>query len=264
MTAYKDFDIAGRVALITGGTSGLGKAIALGMAGAGVRVFAGSRDASKVADARIALQALSPASDAFALDVADPASVQSAASRVVGEAGQIDILVNAAGITHRAPALEMEPADWDRVVRVNLTGTFLACQAAANVMRDQEGGGAIVNIASLASYVGLSWVAAYCASKAGVMELTKVLAVEWADHGIRVNAIAPGVFPTPLNRALLEGTPRGEWFKHHTPMGRFGDAEELVGAAIFLASPAARFIAGETLAVDGGFLACGVPANPPG
>jgi NAD(P)-dependent dehydrogenase (short-subunit alcohol dehydrogenase family) len=157
----------------------------------------------------------------------------------------------------------MELADWERVLRTNLTGTFLCCQAAARIMKD-GGGGAIVNIASLASYVGLSWVAAYGASKAAVKELTQVLAVEWADLGIRVNAIAPGVFPTPLNRALIEGTPRGNWLKAHAPMNRFGNPEELVGAAIFLCSPAASFITGETLAVDGGFLACGAPANPPG
>ncbi|MBM3496129.1 MAG: SDR family oxidoreductase [Armatimonadetes bacterium] len=257
------FDIAGKVALITGGTSGLGRAIALGMAEAGARVFAGSRDPGKVADTRAALQAARPDNDAIALNVAEPASVEATFAEIRERAGRLDILVNAAGITHKAPAIEMELVDWERVLRTNLTGTFLSCQAAARIMKG-GGGGAIVNIASLASYVGLSWVAAYGASKAAVKELTQVLAVEWADLGIRVNAIAPGVFPTPLNRALIEGTPRGNWLKAHAPMNRFGNPEELVGAAIFLCSPAASFITGETLAVDGGFLACGAPANPPG
>lgn len=260
---YHDFDIAGKVAVVTGGTSGLGRAIALGMAQAGAIVFAGSRDPARVADTQAALKEASPLNDALALDVADPDSVRRAFGEVETRTGRLDILVNAAGITHKAPAIEMELEDWERVLRTNLTGTFLCCQAAARIMQ-RCGGGAIVNIASLASYVGLSWVAAYGASKAAVKELTQVLAVEWADLGIRVNAIAPGVFPTPLNRALIEGTPRGNWLKAHAPMQRFGNPEELVGAAIFLCSPAASFITGETLAVDGGFLACGAPANPPG
>ena len=260
---YQDFDIAGKVAVVTGGTSGLGRAIALGMARSGARVFAGSRDPGKVADTQAALIEASPLNGALSLDVADPDSVRRAFDEVEAQAGRLDILVNAAGITHKAPAIEMALEDWERVLRTNLTGTFLSCQAAARIMK-MNGGGAIVNIASLASYVGLSWVAAYGASKAAVKELTQVLAVEWADLGIRVNAIAPGVFPTPLNRALIEGTPRGNWLKAHAPMQRFGDPEELVGAAIFLCSPAASFITGETLAVDGGFLACGAPANPPG
>lgn len=258
---YGGFDISGRVALVTGGTSGLGRAIALGMATAGVRVFAGSRDAGKVSDTQDALKALGDGNEAISLDVADPESVEAAITAVQERAGRIDILVNAAGITHRSPAIDMALEDWNRVVHINLTGTFLACQAAARVMRDQPEGGAIINIASLSSFMGWSLVAGYGASKAAVMELTQTLATEWAQYNIRVNAIAPGVFPTPLNIALITGTPRGEWFRNHASMKRFGELEEIVGAAIFLASPAASFVTGETLKVDGGYLACGIPID---
>ena len=260
--SHPKFDISDRVVLVTGGTSGLGRAIAIGMAEAGARVFAGSRDAGRIDAAREQLKAHASTNDAIALDVADPASVEAAVTAVVSGAGRLDILVNAAGVTHRANAEDMALEDWERVLRINLTGTFLASQAAARQMISQGEGGAIVSIASLASYVGLSFVSAYCASKAAVQELTRVLAVEWAQHDIRVNAIAPGVFPTPLNRPLIEGTPRGEWFVKHTPMGRFGEAPELVAAAIYLACPGASYVTGITLPVDGGFLALGAPANP--
>ncbi len=260
---HEGFDIAGRVAVITGGTSGLGRAVAVGMAKAGARVFVGSRDAGKVADALAELQAIDAANDGFALDVTDPQALRAAYEAVRDKAGRIDILVNAAGITQRATALDATLEDWERVLRINLTGTFLSSQAAARIMREQESGGSVLNFGSLSSFRGWALTAAYGASKAAVIELTQTLAVEWAQYGIRVNALAPGVFPTSINAALINGTSRGRWFQVHTPAGRFGKAEEIVGAAIFLSSPAAQFVTGETLAVDGGFLALGVAAEPP-
>jgi NAD(P)-dependent dehydrogenase (short-subunit alcohol dehydrogenase family) len=173
------------------------------------------------------------------------------------EFGKVDILINAAGITHMAPAMEVDEADWSRVMNTNLTGTLRACQIFGASMV-QAGCGRIVNIASLSSFVSFSRVSAYSASKAGVASLTRSLAVEWAKHGVNVNAIAPGVFPTPLNASLIQGTARGDELLMRTPMGRFGEAEELVGAAIFLSSAASSFVTGTVLAVDGGFLASGV------
>lgn len=169
---------------------------------------------------------------------------------VLDRFGRIDALVNAAGTIRKLPTIEMSLDDWEAVLRTNLTGTFLACQACGRIMREQRGG-AIVNIASLTSFVAFADVAAYGVSKAGVAHLTQSLANDWASYGIRVNAIAPGVFPT-LTRPLIENTARGEWLREHTPCARFGEPNEVVGAAIYLISPASKFVTGTVLVVDGG------------
>ena len=190
-------------------------------------------------------------------DVSDRASLENLLVKCVAEFGKVDILVNSAGRTKRAPTLDFAEEDWTAILETNLTGTLRACQIFGRQMIAQNYG-RIINIASLSTFVSLFEVAAYSASKAAVASLTKSLAIEWAKHGVCVNAIAPGVFKTDLNRELLESTDRGKEFQMRTPMGRFGRVEELAGAAIFLASDAASFVTGEVLVVDGGFLASGV------
>jgi NAD(P)-dependent dehydrogenase (short-subunit alcohol dehydrogenase family) len=258
--AYPGLDISGKVCLVTGGTSGIGRAIALGFAQAGAKVIAGSTNPEKVSAIKAELGA---GNDAVRLDVSDAASVKTAIDTVVAKYGRLDAVVNAAGVIKKMPSLEMDPAEFERIVRVNLVGNFIVDQAAGRVMKDQSPDkkgvrGAIVNIASLNSYISLSEVLAYACSKSGVMGLTRGLANEWAQYGIRVNGIAPGVFPTDLNRPLIEGTPRGAWLRQHTPMNRFGDADEIAGAAIYLISDSASYVTGETIIIDGGFLARGV------
>ena len=250
------FDLSGRVAVVVGGTSGIGRAIALGLADAGADVVATGRRRELVEQVSAAIVARGRRSLALCADVGDVESMTALRDACVRELGAVDILVAAAGVTKRVPTLEMAETDWARIIETNLTGVLRTCQVFGATMVKQRRG-RIITIASLASFVGLHEVAAYTASKAGVAGLTRALAVEWARHGVTVNAIAPGVFETDLNRELLKSG-RGQEFLMRTPMQRFGHVEELAGAAVFLASAAAGFITGQLIAVDGGFLASGV------
>ncbi|MGA9672195.1 MAG: glucose 1-dehydrogenase [Terracidiphilus sp.] len=251
------FDLSGRVAVVVGGTTGLGHAISLGLAGAGAEVVASSRRQAPLEKTATEIEQLGRRTLRISSDVTDRASIQTLHDAVVKEFGKVDILVNAAGITQKGPTLDVEEADWSRVIETNLTGTLRACQIFGKTMV-KAGYGRIVNIASLASFVGFYRVAAYAASKGAVASLTKVLAIELAQSGVTVNAIAPGLFPTELTAPIILGTPRGEELILRSPMGRFGEPREVAGTAIFLASEAASFITGEVIAVDGGFLASGV------
>ena len=250
------FDLTGRVAVVVGGTSGIGRAIALGLADAGADVVATGRRAELVEKAAAEVRSRGRRSLSCAVDVADARSIAALRDAVIAGLGRVDIVVAAAGITRRVPTLQMDEADWDRILETNLTGVMRTCRVFGSTLVEQRSG-RIITIASLASFIGLHEVAAYTASKAGVAGLTRALAVEWARYGVTVNAIAPGVFETDLNRELLQSG-RGEEFRMRTPMARFGRVEELVGAAVFLASAASSFVTGQVLAVDGGFLASGV------
>jgi len=254
---YPALDLKGKTAVVVGGTSGIGLTLARGLAEAGADVVATGRRAELVRAAADEIRKLGRRSMVVSCDVTRRASVQELHDAVCADFGHVDIVVNCAGISKRQPTLNVTDSDWNNILEVNLTGTLRACQVFGRDMV-KRGYGRIINIGSLSSFLGLYEVAAYGASKAALASLTKSLAVEWARYGVCVNAIVPGVFRTELNTPLLDGTARGEEFLLRTPMHRFGELDELVGAAVFLASDAASFVTGHLLVVDGGFLASGV------
>jgi len=261
--ASNRFDVSGKVVVITGGASGIGKAIAAAFVEAGAKVLVGSRTLDKVEGAVKELNQLVPSTDGepsaagVALDVVSDASVDRAMRKAVDTFGGLDILVNSAGVMVKKPTFELTPEEFETVYSTHVTGSLRCAKAAGRLMLEQHSG-CIINLASISSFADLVTVAAYAAAKNAILGLTRSLANEWAKHGIRTNAIAPGFIPTDLNRKMIEGTDRGRRILEHTPMGRFGSGDEIAGAAVFLASPAASFVNGHTLVVDGGYLACGI------
>jgi NAD(P)-dependent dehydrogenase (short-subunit alcohol dehydrogenase family) len=255
--SYAPLSLAGRTAVVLGGTSGIGRTLSLGLAQAGADVVASARRRNLVEAVASEIEREGRKTIRVVSDVGDRSSLEELLAATIAAFGKVDVMVYCAGITKRLPTIDMSEADWNAILDTNLTGALRACQVFGRPMLER-GSGSIINIGSLSSFVALHEVAAYAASKAAIVSLTKSLAIEWAPKNVRVNAIAPGVFRTEINRALLDGSERGREFLMRTPMNRFGKIEELAGAAIFLASDAASFVTGEVIVVDGGFLASGV------
>jgi len=253
-SVLKQFDLGGKLALLTGSSTGIGLALAHGLAGAGAAVVLNARDAARLERAAAQLRAQGVTVHAMAFDVTDAAAVAAAVARIEAEIGAIDILVNNAGMQKRAPLQDFAMADWQQLMRTNLDSVFIVGQAVARHMIPR-GRGKIVNICSVQSELGRPNIAPYTATKGAVKMLTKGMAIDWGPHGLQVNGLGPGYFKTELNQALVDNPEFSAWLIGRTPSRRWGDVEDLVGAAVFLASDASRFVNGHILYVDGGVTA---------
>lgn len=255
MTAILDlFKLDGRVALVTGSSAGIGEALAMGLAEAGAIAVINGRSADKVASVAEAIRAKGHRAVEAVFDVTDSAAVVEAVARIERDTGPIDILVNNAGINRRAPLEDMPEATWRELMSTNLDAPFFVAQAVARCMIPRKRG-AIINICSVNSELGRPTIAPYTASKGALKMLTKGMAIDWGKHGIRVNGLGPGYFKTELNKPLYTNEQFSSWLTARTPMGRWGNVEELMGAAVYLASDAASFVTGHVLYVDGGVTA---------
>jgi gluconate 5-dehydrogenase len=248
------FDIGGKTALITGSSAGIGFALARGLGRAGARIVLNGRRAEALEAARAALAGEGLTVHVACFDVTDPAAVEAGVAGIERDVGAIDILVNNAGIQRRMPLDEFPEETWRELMATNLDSVFYVAKAVARRMIPRKAG-AIVNICSVQSELGRPNIAPYAASKGAVKMLTKGMAIDWGKHGIRVNGLGPGYFATELNKALVADEAFSRWLTNRTPLGRWGEVDELVGACVFLVSPAASFVTGHVLYVDGGVTA---------
>jgi gluconate 5-dehydrogenase len=248
------FSLPGKIALVTGGSGDIGRVLALGLASAGATVAINGTNPGLLADVRAELVAVGGLAESFAADLADVAECERLVARVIERFGRVDVLVNCAGINRRQPILEVTPDDYERVMAVDLRAAYFVSQAAARVMIEC-GGGSIVHVGSINSAIGLATISVYAAAKAGLSQLTRNQAVEWAAHGIRVNCLAPGFIVTKLTEGPLFGDERKRrWMLDRIPLGRGGTPDELVGPLLLLASDAGSYLTGQTLYVEGGIL----------
>jgi len=248
------FDLSGKLALITGSSQGIGFALAKGLGEYGAKIVLNGRDQSKAEAAQKALQADGIEVELAIFDVTDAQAVNKGVATIENSIGAIDILINNAGMQFRTPLEDFPDDKWDLLLRTNITSAYLTGKAVANAMLSR-GAGKIINIASVQSELARPGIAPYTATKGAIRNLTKGMATDWASRGIQVNAIAPGYFKTPLNQALVDDPEFSAWLEKRTPAGRWGDVEELVGAAVFLSGDGSSFVSGHTLYVDGGITA---------